>query len=175
MASWRNWIAHLITAQKVTGLNPVEVTRPTFEDFTLLCRFFLFPNSFFIKKIIFTKLLILAVWKFSPSKVNFSGYIKPIIALLSTESAFLYLSEICVTAFKASSSLCSTLLSFLFCLIELSLNKSRSSSSLFFVLTALKSSSSNLSSRYNLLPLQSYFLFLRCPPPIVFAHHQDRL
>ena len=26
MASWRNWIAHLITAQKVTGLNPVEVT-----------------------------------------------------------------------------------------------------------------------------------------------------
>ena len=26
MALWRNWIAHLITAQEVTGLNPVKVT-----------------------------------------------------------------------------------------------------------------------------------------------------
>jgi AraC family transcriptional activator of pobA len=48
----------------------------------------------------------------------------------------------------------------LVCLIELSLNKSRSSSSLFFVLTALKSSSSNLSSRYKSLAFAILFSIL---------------
>ena len=46
-ASWRNWIAHLITAQKVTGLNPVEVTNEsckTKKTPSLLERFFCFTR-----------------------------------------------------------------------------------------------------------------------------------
>jgi hypothetical protein len=39
--------------------------------------------------------------KILPSKINFSGYIKPTIALLSIVVAFLYLSEIFVIEFSA--------------------------------------------------------------------------
>ena len=53
-ASWRNWIAHLITAQEVTGLNPVEVTKSNSNELL-----FLYNISMILQ--IFNTLLVIAV------------------------------------------------------------------------------------------------------------------